>query len=306
MTNSQDNDPTAWMASLINDIQTARCTYRDITGVRYIKPENVDITAPVFWFDDMFDQGSPIMRGIETGNSLADLYHEDARLLVLNNDFRLPFPKCFFVYRCCEVKPEIRLHKVENGHHIANIVYLDQDQTTFDIECTSFMKILTGFTQIKNWLICPLKWNFGSHLPKGEIEYVARSPLAVDPLREKAMIIDLIADLTAIMVGTMLLNEPKATSAIKLPSGPVHSKANARRSKAGIKPLSDVSYIRLLDPVPYPSSGKNAIAARGPMPPHNRRGTTRHYKSGKVVAVGPMKIRGGAPDNSTHVYKVSI
>lgn len=287
-----DSIVTTWMAELAEAIRKGRLTYiRNDFGERNrnYKPKNIDTSAPVFHFGEAFDF---------TPNSLefarAESLQMRARELVIERKFKLPYPKCFFVYTCSEVS--LNDIRISEGRLFVNVVYAEQEPSGA-VNLTCFSKITgpdvtVGALDRDVWLILPTKclW-FGPTLGHGMLEYEWFDDVRRVPDALKGLMINVRADLTAVQAGVAMLTE-RPTVQQRVQPSPHAVAVNAGRAKGRIAPLGDVIRVDL-SPEPMAPIATGRTIASTPKRPHDRRGHWVTSKKGKKFWRRNMAIKGG-------------
>jgi hypothetical protein len=93
--NTLDNSTSDLFAEFVRDLQTGKVMY--MAGIRKYRNTTCkpDVSAAIFDFDYLFDVRSPIASG-EMGREINERCVE----AILSGDFRLPFPRVWYFYRC--------------------------------------------------------------------------------------------------------------------------------------------------------------------------------------------------------------
>lgn len=286
-------DPTDVLSELHKVVQLGKLRYVAARpmGVPKHKVVDMDFTAPAYDFGQLFHTSHPMSQPLYNGRTVLDLYRDDGREACANSSFRLPHPKCLFV---------AGMDLDSSLPQAVWVVYAEEDGCG-DVRLTIFVRYSPHWDA---WMQFP----FSIVLNKQTMEK--------DVLIYKSVFVGSASDQFAwkrgaaigcfvVLAGVMLLQDQRAIEYVDVPTSNSHKKTSDRLTKQGKKPLAAVVHIKLLQPVRATLGKRLPSEPTGrKMPPHNRRGFYRHFKSGKVIWVPATKIHGGRPDQV--VYHVEV
>jgi hypothetical protein len=249
------------------------------TNFSYMSFE-IDAAIPIFDFGSLFDKSSRVYKESPLPKYEAD-YYDQAKDLARIDNFHLPYPECFFIFR------GVGHARFAQTYEIVDLLHCKELDNKIIV--TSFQWMLDGYLKKELWHVLPMTFEFSSDTllqKKGFMNPITQVSFTQQLL--EAFKRDGENHVSMIAVSTMMIADEKplfyAFSSTK-PSQFAAS-VNAGRKRARLQPITtpivlDLNAIRYVEkPTKVPGT---------PKCPHDVRGYHRKHKGGILQPTNQWK-----------------
>jgi hypothetical protein len=231
---------------------------------------------PSFDFGHLYDPKSSASIGLERWNSEWQPVTE----LLENEQFRLPFDECAFIFRYGETLLK---------YATTNIVHVYHDEDRSIVGHTWFQQEVNDAVK-QRWTMMPFQFVVHQGSPPS-VEINFSTPRLTSDV-EADYREDCKAKYTEVLIATLLMSTNAAHEGQDERTAQRIAQVNRGREFGKLPPLPMTRFIHIDKTVITRAATATCIGS--PKRPHDRRGHYRTLRSGKRVEVSPSKIHGGS------------